>query len=133
MANNLSLPTDLTLQRQRGHFVEMEMSVGARVRTENTSIPSASSSRGLIVERSVERCARNISRSLPIVARPKESFERGLFRGASKICITDGVYMSRYAVLYVTCSAPLQANAMYWLPDVSKIQITRHSSSNDPS
>lgn len=37
MANNLSLPTDLTLQRQRGHFVEMEMSASARVRTENTS------------------------------------------------------------------------------------------------
>jgi len=28
---------DLTLQRQRGHFVEMEMSADARVRTENTS------------------------------------------------------------------------------------------------
>ena len=68
-----------------------------------------------------------------IVVGPKEPFERGLLRGSSKICITDGVYMSRYVVCYVTCSTPLQANAMYWLPDVSKIQITRHSSSNDPS
>jgi len=43
------------------------------------------------------------------------------------------LHVGRYTVHHVRCNAPLRVNVTYRLPNVSKIQITRHSSSNDPS
>jgi len=52
MGNNLSVSMDLILQRQRGHFVEMEMSADAfeqRIR-QNSSISTVSSSTALTMD-----------------------------------------------------------------------------------